>query len=135
MELATMEFENESSFDPTGVAGIVMGALRSGENLSKTVCRIIRQEPDSIFVVIAGCVAALAALVISATVAFAGSESGKTFAIVDGHAITQQDLDTTIAVEIYQIRRRELDRFIDNYLLEQAARRAHLTVPEYLDKE
>ena len=108
------------------------------KNLSKTVSRIIRQGSDSIFVVIAGCVAGLAALVIiviSGTVAFARSDSGKTVAIVDRHAITQQDLDTTIAVGIYQLRRRELDRFIDNYLLEQAAKRAHLTIPEYLDKE
>ena len=107
-------------------------------NLSKTVSRIIRQEPDSIFVVIAGCVAGLAALVIiiiSGTVAFAGSDSVRTVAIVDGHAITQQDLDTTIAVEIYQLRQRELDRFIDNYLLQQAAKRAHLTIPQYLEKE
>lgn len=108
------------------------------KNLSKTVSRIIQQEPDSIFVVIAGCVAGLAALVIiviSGTVAFARSDSSRTVAIVDRHAITQQDLDTTIAVQIYQLRRRELDSLIDNYLLEQAARRAHLTIPEYLDKE
>ena len=30
-----MEFENESSFDPTGVAGAVIGALRSGEKLEQ----------------------------------------------------------------------------------------------------
>jgi predicted DsbA family dithiol-disulfide isomerase len=105
------------------------------KNLSKTTSRIIRQEPDSIFVVIARCVAVLAALVISATAAFAGSDSSRTVAIVDGHAITQQDLDTTIAPELYQLRLRQLDHFIDDYLLEQAAKRAHLSIPEYLAKE
>jgi Thioredoxin/SurA N-terminal domain len=103
--------------------------------LSETVSRIIRQELDSIFVAIAGCVVSLAALVVSGTVAFAASDSGRTVAIVDGHAITQQDLDTTIAVGLYQLRKQALEQFIDNYLMEQAARRAHLSLPQYLDKE
>jgi predicted DsbA family dithiol-disulfide isomerase len=108
------------------------------KNLSETLGRIIRQEPDSIFVVIAGCVVGLAALVIiviSGTLAFAGSDSGRTVAIVDGHAITQQDLDTTIAVGLYQLRKQALEQLIDNYLMKQAARRAHLTIPQYLDRE
>jgi hypothetical protein len=105
------------------------------KNLSKTVSRIIRQEPVSIFVVIAGCVAGLAALLIIATVASASSDSLRTVAIVDGHAITQQDLDTTIAVGLYQLRKQALEQLIDNDLMQQAARRAHLTIPQYLEKE
>jgi 2-hydroxychromene-2-carboxylate isomerase len=68
-------------------------------------------------------------------VAFAGSDSVRTVAIVDGHAITQQVLDTTIAVGLYQLRRQALEQLIDNYLMQQAARRAHLTIPQYLEKE
>lgn len=89
-----------------------------------------------------GLVAALAALVGSASAAPAaaaapaGNDSRRqTVAIVGSHAITQQDLDTTIAVQLYQQRKQAVDQLIDNYLLEQAARRAHLTIPEYLDKE
>src|SRR5271166_4838882 len=99
------------------------------------VGKMTRREPDSMFFAIARCVAGLAALVISATVAVASDDSRKTVAIVGGHAIGEQDLDTTIAVELYQLRRQRLEQFIDNYLMEQAAKRAHLTIPEYLDKE
>ena len=98
------------------------------------VSRMTRRKPGSRLFAFVGCVAA--ALVISATVAGARDDSHRqTVAIVDGHAITEQDLDTTIAVDLYQLRRRQLDQFIDNYLLEQAARRANLSIPEYLDKE
>jgi hypothetical protein len=82
------------------------------------VSRMTRRKPGSRLFAFVGCVAA--ALVISATVAGARDDSHRqTVAIVDGHAITEQDLDTTIAVDLYQLRRRQLDQFIDNYLLEK----------------
>jgi len=99
------------------------------------VSGMTRRAPNSVFFLIARCVVGLAALVVSATVAHAGDDSRKTVATVDGHAITQHDLDTTIAVGLYQLRKQALDQFIDNYLMQQAARRAHLSIPEYLDKE
>jgi protein-disulfide isomerase len=106
-----------------------------GKKPCTIISRMTRREPDSIFFVIARCMVGLAALVMSAPVAHAGDDSRKTVAIVDGHAITQQELDTTIAVGLYELRKQALDQFIDNYLVEQAARRAHLTIPEYLDRE
>jgi protein-disulfide isomerase len=94
------------------------------------------REHDTIFFLIAGCMAGLAAIVVSGTVAHAGNDSRRqTVAIVSGHAITEEDLDTTIAVELYQLRSRALNQFIDDYLFEQAAKRDHLSIPEYLDKE
>jgi protein-disulfide isomerase len=108
--------------------------MGTGTKLFAIVSRMTRRKPNSRLFAFAGCVAA--ALVISVTVARARDDSrSQTVAIVDGHAITEQDLDTTIAVELYQLRKRQLDQFIDSYLLEQAARRAHLSIPEYLDKE
>jgi predicted DsbA family dithiol-disulfide isomerase len=81
--------------------------------------------------------AGLAALVLGATVTYAAANdsSHQTVAIIDGHAVNEQDLDNTIAVALFQLRKEALDQFINNYLLEQAARRANLTIPEYLDKE
>jgi protein-disulfide isomerase len=81
-------------------------------------------------------VAGLAVLLIGAAAAPAGSESrAQVVAIIDGHAITQQELDTRIAVALYQLRQQGLEQLIDDYLLEQAAKRAHTSIPEYLDKE
>jgi protein-disulfide isomerase len=107
------------------------------KNLAAIVSRLTRLESVSMFFVTAGCAAGLAALVIGATVthAAANHSNRQTVAIIDGHAVTEQDLDDTIAFRLYQLRKQALDQFIDNYLLEQAARRAHLTIPEYLDKE
>jgi 2-hydroxychromene-2-carboxylate isomerase len=103
------------------------------KNLAAIVSRLTRLESVSMFFVITGC----AALVISATVTYAATKDSRsqTVAIVNGHAVTEQDLDTTIAAGLYQLRKQALDQFIDNYLFEQAARRANLTIPEYLDKE
>src|SRR5258708_3005402 len=106
-----------------------------GKKPCAIISRMTRREPDSMSYAMAGCMVGLAALVISAPVAHAGDGSRKTVAIVDGHAITQQELDTTIAVGLYELRKQALDQFIDNYLVEQAARRAHLTIPEYLNRE
>ena len=39
-----------------------------------------------------------------------------------------------IAPALYQLRKRGLDQMIDDYLLQQAARRAHATIPEFVDK-
>lgn len=98
--------------------------------------RMTRRKPSWRLFALVGCVAGLAPLVIGATVAHARDDSRRqTVAVVDGHAITEQDLDTTIKVELYQLRRRQLDQLIDNYLLEQAARRANLSLPQYLEKE
>jgi predicted DsbA family dithiol-disulfide isomerase len=108
------------------------------EGVKKTrtiIGRMKRRGPDSMFFPIAGCIAALAALVINGTVAHAGNDSHKTVAIVDGRPFSEQDVDNTIAVGIYQLRKQALDQLIDTYLMEQAARRAHLTIPEYLEKE
>jgi protein-disulfide isomerase len=85
---------------------------------------------------IAACAAGLAAVMIAAAAAPAGSETRPlVVATVDGHPITQQELDTTIAPGLYQMRQRALEQMIDDYLLEQAAKRAHTTIPEYLDQE
>src|SRR5258708_3143757 len=124
---------NRIRFDPNRHGKLEQWGL--GQKLWVIVSRIRRDEPDSMRFVIAGYVVGLAALLMSGTVASAGSGSRGTVAIVDGHAIGEQDLDTTIAVGLYQLRKQALEQLIDNYLMEQAAKRAHLTIPEYLDKE
>jgi protein-disulfide isomerase len=85
----------------------------------------------------AGWVAGLAALVIGAAPAWGGTEARRSpvVAVVDGHAITQEEVDTAVAQGLYELRRRALDQMINDYLLEQAAKRAHTTIPEYLEKE
>jgi len=97
----------------------------------------IAQRFETISWAIAGCVVGgLAAFVTNASPAHAGGDPPRqTVAIVDGHAITEQDLDSRIAVALYQLRKQALDQFIDDYLLEQAAIGAHLSIPEYLSNE
>ena len=88
------------------------------------------------FAIGASAAAGLAVLLIGATAALAGSESRtQVVGIIDGHAISQQEVDARVAVGMYQLRKQGLEQFIDDYLLEQAARRAHTSIPEYLAKE
>jgi protein-disulfide isomerase len=84
----------------------------------------------------AGYVVVSAVAVGTASAGQAGYDSQrKTVAIVDDQAITEDELDATISSQLYELRRSQLDQFIDNYLLERAAKRAHLSIPDYLDKE
>src|SRR5215469_6192171 len=84
---------------------------------------------------IVGCTVVISAFLFGTRQAQAGGNSTRPVAVVNGHSITENELDTTIASQLYELRRRQLDQLISNYLLEQAANRAHLSIPDYLDKE
>src|SRR5215472_13678136 len=63
-------------------------------------------------------------------------------ATVGTHKITEAELDAKIKPEmsaleskIYDLKHQALESMADEYLLEQAAKRDKLTVPEYLKKE
>jgi protein-disulfide isomerase len=64
-----------------------------------------------------------------------GDGPGKTVATVNGHPITQQQVDAKIAAQLYELRRQALDEIINNYVVEQAARKAGLKPEQYLDRQ
>lgn len=82
---------------------------------------------------------ALAAPVLCST-AFAAGDT--VVATVGNHKITEAELDAKIKPEmaalegkIYELKHQALESMADGYLIEQAAKKANLTVPQYLKKE
>ena len=92
----------------------------------------------------AGLAAAVAAILstgASATRAFAGAQD-RVVATVGDHQITESQLDAKIKSQmaslesrIYDLKRQALESMADDYLIEQAARRANLSVDDYVKKE
>jgi protein-disulfide isomerase len=73
-------------------------------------------------------------------VAFAAED--RVVATVGSHGITQQEVDakikpqlTSIDGQIYELRRRAIEAMADDYLLEQAAKKANLGVEAYMKRE
>ena len=61
-------------------------------------------------------------------------------ATVGGHRITQQEMDAKVLqsvspTQLYDLRKNALDTLINDYLLQQAATRAHLTTDGYLKSQ
>ncbi len=61
-------------------------------------------------------------------------------ATIDGHRITQSEVDARVIDEIssnqrYELRKRALDSMIDKYLIDHAAKKAHMTSAAYLDAQ
>jgi len=93
-----------------------------------------------------GCIFLAAALVVSTTVlaafalalpagAAAATDSGPVLAEVGGHKITQQEVDSKIKVQLYDARKEAVDQMVDDYLLQQAAKKDKLSVADYVKRE
>jgi protein-disulfide isomerase len=79
-------------------------------------------------------VAALAAIALVAP-AEAASSSNPVLAEVGKHKITQQEVDSTIKVQLYDARKQALDQMLDDYLLQEAAKKQNLSVDQYVKRE
>jgi protein-disulfide isomerase len=87
-----------------------------------------------IAVVMATSVAMLAAIAFVRP-ADAANSSNPVLAEVGKHKITQQEVDSTIKVQLYDARKQALDQLLDDYLLKQAARKQNLSVDQYVKRE
>jgi protein-disulfide isomerase len=84
-----------------------------------------------------------ALLAIALVPAFAAADDeGHVIAFVGTHPITQQQVDakvksqmTSIDNQIYQLRRKAIEQMADDYLIDQAAKKAKLSVTDYLKRE
>jgi protein-disulfide isomerase len=56
-------------------------------------------------------------------------------ATVGNYHVTQGEVDRKVAVQLYDLRKQALDQIIDNYLVQQAAKKAGLKPAEYLDRQ
>jgi protein-disulfide isomerase len=61
-----------------------------------------------------------------------GAGSKKILAKVGNHVVTQADVDSRIATQLYDLRKQALDNIIDDYVLHEAARKAGLKPNDYL---
>jgi protein-disulfide isomerase len=95
-----------------------------------------------------GCIFLAAALIASTTAliavvlafanpagASAATGSGPVVAEVGKHKITQQEVDAKIKVQLYDARKQAVDDMVDDYLLQQAAKKEKLSVADYLKRE
>jgi protein-disulfide isomerase len=72
---------------------------------------------------------------ISATAVSDNSAQSTVLATVGDHPVTLGEVDRKIAVQLYDLRKQALDDLIDEYLVQQAAKRAGVKPDEYLDKQ
>jgi protein-disulfide isomerase len=71
-----------------------------------------------------------------ATPASAGGNGPNTvLATIGNHPVTEGEVDSKVAGQLYDLRKQALDEIIDDYLLQQAARKAGLKPHEYLDQQ
>jgi protein-disulfide isomerase len=82
-------------------------------------------------------VTALAALVfaLAAPARAAAAASGPVLAEVGNHKITQPEVDAKIQLKLYDARKEVLDQMVDEYLLQQAAKKDKLSVADYVKRE
>jgi protein-disulfide isomerase len=85
--------------------------------------------------------AAAFSAVLSASPVFAAG-SDKVVATVGNHKITETELDArikpqmdTLESQVYDLKRKAIDSMVDEYLLEQAAKKQKMTVSQYVQKE
>ncbi len=81
---------------------------------------------------------ALAAFVLALTLparAAAATDSGPILAEIGNHKITQQEVDAKIKLELYDARKAAVDELVDDYLLQQAAKKEKLSVADYVKRE
>jgi protein-disulfide isomerase len=99
----------------------------------------VARTPSTWLVVLAT-VVAFVGIGVSAGAAADTSGEDTVFATVGSHRITQQQVDDQVMrnvspSQLYDLRKRALDKLIDDYLVEQAAKKAGLTADQYLAKE
>ena len=54
---------------------------------------------------------------------------------VGSHVVTEGEVDSKVAPQLYDLRKQALDEIIDGYLLQQAAKKAGLKPDEYVDRQ
>ena len=67
--------------------------------------------------------------------AYGEGDSKTVLARVGDHAVTQAEVDRKVAQQIYNLRKQALDDIIDNYLLQQAAKKAGLNTGDYVTQQ
>ena len=86
----------------------------------------------------------IAAAIFALTSGFGGSaraaNADLVVATVGSHRITQQEMDAKVLqsvspTQLYDLRKNALDALINDYLLDQAAKQAHLTPDQYLKRQ
>ncbi|HTQ24211.1 MAG TPA: thioredoxin domain-containing protein [Candidatus Binataceae bacterium] len=83
-------------------------------------------------------ITAVAVLVLALAVparATGAADSGPVLAEVGNHKITQPEVDAKIKIKLYDARKEALDQMVDDYLLQQAAKKDKLSVADYLKRE
>jgi len=81
-------------------------------------------------------IATLLFLPIPGVLASSGESGSNTVvAKIGAHAVTQGEVDSKVAAQLYDLRKQALDDIIDDYLVQQAARKAGLKPNEYLEKQ
>jgi protein-disulfide isomerase len=71
----------------------------------------------------------------SAALASSSDGSNTILATVGDHPVTQGEVDSKVAVQLYDLRKQALDDIIDDYLLQQAAQKAALRPQDYVDQQ
>jgi protein-disulfide isomerase len=87
---------------------------------------------------LAASVTALSAFAIALAIparATAATDSGPVLAEIGHHKITQPEVDAKIKIQLYDARKQALDEMVDDYLLEQAAKKEKLSVADYVKRE
>ena len=85
-------------------------------------------------------IAALAVMMAPVPHAGAGESANPVVATVGNHQITQNQMDATMLQslsksQLYDLRKQTLDKMIDTYLIDDAAKKANLTPEAYLARE
>jgi protein-disulfide isomerase len=120
--------------------------LQEGEDLMKgstklSDCSAWRQALR--LMVLAG-IAAFTSLPLSVAAATEGAPAtpatfdggpNTVLATIRDHRVTQGEVDSKVAVQLYDLRKQALDEIIDNYVVQRAARKAGLKPDEYLDRQ
>jgi protein-disulfide isomerase len=71
----------------------------------------------------------------SASAILLGGGPNTVLATIGDHPITQGEVDRKVAVQLYDLRKQALDGIIDDYLVQQAAKKAGLKPNDYLDRQ
>lgn len=64
-----------------------------------------------------------------------GSGSNTVLATVGDYSVTQGEVDSKVAAQLYDLRKQALDEIIDNYLVQRAAKMAGLKPDEYVNRQ
>ena len=95
-----------------------------------------------------GVLAAIAALILlpmpgaastegklASPVSSGGGGPNTVLATIGDHPVTQGEVDSKVAAQLYDLRKQALDEIINNYLVQRAAKMAGLKPDEYIDRQ